>query len=49
MYQVILSAEDGDYVKTGPMSERDAIKWIEKNESSYGEGQELFIQECGNY
>ena len=44
MYQVLLVAEDGEYVLTDPMTERDALAWIRLNESRYGEGQRLCLE-----
>lgn len=44
MYEVILIAEDGQYTLTDPMPERQALAWIKRNESRYGEGQRLALQ-----
>lgn len=44
MYEVVLIAEDGEYVLTDPMSEASALRWIKSNESRYGEGQDLCVQ-----
>jgi hypothetical protein len=44
MHKVILDAEDGEYVMfTGP--EKECFKWMNEHESSYGEGQELYMVE----
>ena len=47
MFKVILVAEDGEYILyTG--SEEQCIAFCRRNSGSYGEGQELFIDEAHN-
>ena len=42
-YQVVLIAEDGEYVQDSFPTYVGAENYISENKSSYGEGQELVI------
>ena len=44
-YQVVLSAEDGEYVISEHRTPERAIVDLESRQDNYGEGQELFIRE----
>jgi len=44
MFEVVLIAEDGEYILTDPMPEKAALAWIKSNENRYGEGQRLSLQ-----
>ena len=44
-YQVILSAEDGEYIQEEFTSIRAANDYLVANRPMYGEGQELYIRE----
>lgn len=43
-YQVVLSAEDGEYVQETFQTEKSAYEYIVANRALYGEGQHLFIK-----
>jgi hypothetical protein len=49
MYEVVLVAEDGEYVLTDPLIESQALLWARRNESRYGEGQRLELRYTGAY
>ena len=42
-YQVVLVAEDGEYVQADFQTEEAAYNYIVANRPAYGEGQELVI------
>ena len=42
-YQVVLIAEDGEYVQDVFNTYAAAENYVQKNKSSYGDGQELVI------
>jgi hypothetical protein len=48
-YQVVLSAEDGEYIQDEFTSIIAANSYIVANQWHYGEGQELFIRKVDNY
>ena len=47
MYQVILIAEDGEYIQEVFSTERAAQSYIDKNARRYGADQELVIEKKG--
>lgn len=44
-YQVILAAEDAEYIQCEFGSFKAAQKYVDENKCRYGEGQELYIDE----
>ncbi len=43
-YQVVLQAEDGEYVQETFQTEKSAYEYIVANRPLYGDGQSLFIR-----
>ena len=48
MYQVVLSAEDGEYIQEEFNSIAAANAYLVANRPMYGEGQELYIRKVNN-
>ena len=44
-YQVVLTAEDGEYILDDFTSRRAAYDFIVANKCLYGEGQDLYIKD----
>ena len=43
-YQVVLTAEDGEYIKREYSTKDEAVTYVILNQNRYGEGQELFVR-----
>ncbi len=48
IYQVVLCAEDGEYIKAEFTTQLAAYNYLVANRPMFGEGQELFIVEINN-